>query len=155
EVYEAAKNAGQAASLLDQERPNIFTQSVANIMPGENVKIVISYVNLLKYQEGKYEFVFPMVVGPRFVPSGGYTTTGKRGEPSAQQAPVEDPGTTAVVLDSHKITPPITPQGTRAGHDISVRVNLDAGIPIQQVASTLHQVSINRMGRTRAVISLK
>ncbi len=155
EVYEAAKNAGQAASLLDQERPNIFTQSVANIMPGENVKIVISYVNLLKYQEGKYEFVFPMVVGPRFVPTGGYTSPGKRGEPSAQQSPDVDPGKTPVVLDSHKITPPITPQSTRAGHDISVRVNLDAGIPIQQVASTLHAVTIRRIGRTRAEISLK
>src|SRR5207248_3194400 len=49
QIYEAAKAAGQAAALLDQERPNIFTQSVANIMPGQDVSITISYVNLLKY----------------------------------------------------------------------------------------------------------
>src|SRR6266481_2936930 len=67
-VYEAAKSNGQAASLLDQERPNIFTQSVANILPGEQIKITISYVETLKYEDGAYEFVFPMVVGPRYVP---------------------------------------------------------------------------------------
>src|SRR5918999_1372417 len=67
-VYEAAKAGGQVASLLNQQRPNIFTQSVANIMPGEQVKITISYVETLKYENGAYEFVFPMVVGPRYVP---------------------------------------------------------------------------------------
>ena len=67
-VYEAAKSGGQVASLLNQERPNIFTQSVANIMPGEQIKITISYVETLKYEDGSYEFVFPMVVGPRYNP---------------------------------------------------------------------------------------
>ena len=68
-VYDAAKAAGQAAALLDQQRPNIFTQSVANIMPGEKVLVEISYVETLKYDEGSYEFVFPMVVGPRYIPA--------------------------------------------------------------------------------------
>ncbi len=58
-VYDAAKAGGQVASLLNQERPNIFTQSVANILPGEQVKITISYVETLKYEDGSYEFVFP------------------------------------------------------------------------------------------------
>ena len=67
-VYEAAKSSGQIAGLLDQERPNIFTQSVANILPGDKVKITISYVETLSYEDGSYQFVFPMVVGPRYVP---------------------------------------------------------------------------------------
>ena len=67
-IYDAARAAGHVAGLLDQERPNIFTQSVANIMPGESVKITISYVETLKYEDGAYEFVFPMVVGPRYMP---------------------------------------------------------------------------------------
>src|ERR1700754_5316975 len=67
-IYEAARTAGQVASLLDQERPNIFTQSVANIMPGERVTVTISYVETLKYEAGTYEFSFPTVVGPRYVP---------------------------------------------------------------------------------------
>ena len=76
-VYEAAKNNGQTASLLNQERPNIFTQSVANILPGEQIKITISYVETLKYEDGSYEFVFPMVVGPRYVPG---VTGGAQGD---------------------------------------------------------------------------
>src|SRR6266702_359686 len=73
-VYEAARTNGQTASLLDQERPNIFTQSVANILPGEQIKIMISYVETLKYADGAYEFMFPMVVAPRYVPGSPSTT---------------------------------------------------------------------------------
>src|SRR6188474_2268573 len=75
-VYEAAKASGRVASLLDQERPNIFTQSVANILPGEKIKITISYVETLKYEAGSYEFSFPMVVGPRYMPG---EATGQKG----------------------------------------------------------------------------
>ena len=77
-AYDAAKSSGKVASLLDQERPNIFTQSVANILPGEQVKITISYVETLKYEDGAYEFVFPMVVGPRYIP-GNATSEVQRG----------------------------------------------------------------------------
>src|SRR5215813_14926439 len=68
-TYEAAKAQGKTASLLDQERPNIFTQAVANIMPGDKVVIEISYVETLKYEDGAYEFVFPMTVAPRYNPA--------------------------------------------------------------------------------------
>ncbi|MEE9295256.1 MAG: VIT domain-containing protein, partial [Phycisphaerae bacterium] len=70
-IYEAARAAGHVTGLLDQERPNIFTQSVANIEPGVEVVIELSYVETLKYEEGEFEFVFPMVVGPRYIPGGG------------------------------------------------------------------------------------
>src|SRR5947209_19618442 len=76
-VYEAAKTRGQIGSLLNQERPNIFTQSVANILPGEQIKITISYVETLKYEDGSYEFVFPMVVGPRYVPGSPSSAQGE------------------------------------------------------------------------------
>src|SRR4029077_9267635 len=69
-IYEAAKQAGHLAGLLDQERPNIFTQAVANIRPGESVKIIIRYVETVKYEDGNYAFSFPMVVGPRYNPRG-------------------------------------------------------------------------------------
>jgi Ca-activated chloride channel family protein len=178
QIYETARAQGQVAALLDQERPNIFTQSVANIMPGEKVVISISYVNLLKYDDGKYEFNFPMVVGPRFVPQGGYTVPGKRGDPAPKDRPgpnprpvpvgkaantgVVPPGrvpantgpTKAVVTDPEKITPPITPPGTRAGHDIDLTVNLDAGVTLRGIESVLHQVNIRRDGDTAATISL-
>src|SRR5207237_7002074 len=88
-IYEAARSNGQVASLLDQGRPNIFTQSVANIMPGERVTVTISYVETLKYEDGSYSFVFPMVVAPRYIP--GATTSAGPGGTSPNTTQVPDP----------------------------------------------------------------
>ena len=68
QIYEAARSQGYVASLLEQERPNIFTQSIANIEPGAEVVVEISYVELLQSRDGTYSFNFPMVVGPRYIP---------------------------------------------------------------------------------------
>ena len=67
-IYEEAKKAGKKASLLEQERPNIFTTSVANIGPGEVVSITIEYQEDLRYSQGEFSLRFPMVVGPRYIP---------------------------------------------------------------------------------------
>ena len=67
-MYEAAREQGYVASLLEQERPNIFTQSVANIEPGARVDIEISYVETLMAKDGRYAFEYPTVVGPRYIP---------------------------------------------------------------------------------------
>lgn len=67
-IYEAAREQGYVASLLEQERPNIFTQSVANIEPGATIDVQISYVELLESKDGTFNFDFPMVVGPRYIP---------------------------------------------------------------------------------------
>jgi Ca-activated chloride channel family protein len=142
-VYEAARSAGHVAGLLDQERPNIFTQSVANIMPGEQVKIVISYVETLKYEDGAYEFVFPMVVGPRYIPG---SATGKQGGGWSTD--------TDRVPDASRITPPVAPPRTRAGHDISIEVALDAGVPIDNLTSTLHAIDVERPTAHSAFVKL-
>jgi Ca-activated chloride channel family protein len=128
-IYEDARDAGRVASLLDQERPNVFTQSIANIMPGERVDIEISYVETLRYEEGSYQFVFPMVVGPRYVPAG--------------------------TKDADRITPPVAAKGTRAGHDVSLRVRLDAGVPVMDLRSTMHEVDLQRTSDRSAVVTLK
>lgn len=143
-VYEAAKSGGQRAALLDQERPNIFRQSVANILPGEQIKITISYVETLKYEDGAYEFVFPMVVGPRYIPGNA---TGKQ---STGYAPDTDR-----VPDASRITPKPAPAGMRAGHDISIDVALDAGVPIDSVAAKTHDVLVDRADGRRAHVALK
>ncbi len=143
-IYDAARAAGNVTSLLDQERPNIFTQSVANIMPGEKIDITISYVETLKYEEGTYEFVFPMVVGPRYIP----------GHPTGKQAGGWSPDTTQVP-DASRITPPVAPKGTRAGHDISLEIALDAGVPIESIKSTLHEVEVEKLTGHSAFVRLK
>jgi hypothetical protein len=67
-MYEDARESGYVASLLEQERPNIFTQSVANIEPGATVKVRIATIELARRKNGVAEYVFPMVVGPRYIP---------------------------------------------------------------------------------------
>lgn len=143
-VYEAAKTNGQVASLLNQERPNIFTQSVANILPGEQIKITISYVETLKYEDGSYEFVFPMVVGPRYIP----------GSPNSQKGTGFAPDTDRVP-DGSRITPKPAAEGTRAGHDISIGVDLDAGVAIDNLTSKSHEVDVARTDAARAHVQLK
>lgn len=128
-IYERAKRAGQTASLLDQERPNVFTQAVANIRPGEQIRIEISYVETLLYDDGSYEFSFPMVVGPRYRPRQ--------------------------VSDAPRVTPPVTPEGTRAGHDVSLEVAIDAGVPIQFLRSLTHEIDAERPDPRRATVRLR
>jgi Ca-activated chloride channel family protein len=143
-VYDAARARGHVASLLDQERPNIFTQSVANIERGAQVLIDISYVETLAYEDGEFAFVFPMVVGPRYVP----------GTPAGKQGTGWAPDTT-VVPDASRITPPVALPGTRAGHDISLTVHVDAGTELLDLKSELHDVHVENTGAGRATVTLK
>ncbi|MHC4985854.1 MAG: VIT domain-containing protein, partial [Planctomycetota bacterium] len=145
QIYEEAREAGHVASLLDQERPNIFTQAVANIEPGKAVTITISYTELLDYEDGEVSFVFPMVVGPRYIPG---QATGAEGTGWAED--------TDQVPDASRITPPVTPEGTRTGHDISLTVHLDAGAPIGLLRSDQHATSATWRNdqRSSAVVQL-
>ena len=143
-IYEKAKQTGHVAALLDQERPNIFTQAVANIMPGEQVIVTINYLQTLEYEDGAYSFVFPMVVGPRYIP----------GQPVGKQAGGREPDTDQVP-DASKITPHVTPPGTRTGHDISIELAVDAGVAIQELHSRSHQIDVSRTGAGTALVKLK
>ena len=142
--YEEAKASGRVASLLDQERPNIFTQSVANILPGAKVTITISYVETLSYDSGTYQFVFPMVVGPRYIPGNAVQEKGNGFAPNTDRVP-----------DASRITPEPMPNGQRAGHDISLDIRLDAGVIIDSLNCTTHPVAIERPDPRSAHVSLK
>lgn len=144
DIYERAREQGQQASLLEQERPNIFTQSVANIMPGDNIVVTIRYVNILHYSDGHYELVFPMVVGPRYIP--GQVATGHTGTGWAPD--------TDVVPDASRITPPVLKPGQRSGHDIALSVALDAGLAIKNIQSISHVVSIDDISEHEKKVQL-
>jgi len=143
-IYEKAKQTGHVAALLDQERPNIFSQSIANILAGEQVTVTISYIETLRYEDGAYEFVFPTVVGPRYIPG---SPTGKQG---GGWAPDTDR-----VPDASRITPPVAVPGTRAGHDISIDMAIDAGVPIQDLRSKSHEIDVDRTGASSAHVRLR
>ncbi len=148
-LYEQAREAGRTAALLEQERPNIFTQSVANIPPHTPVTIEISYLELVDYDAGRYAFVFPMVVGPRYIP----------GRPAGRAGTGWSPDTTRVP-DASRITPPVAgvhvgKKGSRAGHDIGLSVRLDAGVPIQSISSPTHEIDVEQASARSAVVRLR
>ncbi|HEY9669711.1 MAG TPA: VIT domain-containing protein, partial [Coleofasciculaceae cyanobacterium] len=130
-IYEQAKQEGKTAGLLEQERDNIFTQSLANIKPGEKIEVTIRYTDSLNFTKGNYEFVFPMVVGPRYIPGTA----------------VDSQGNTDKVADASKITPPTVPTG-RSGQDIGVTLEIEAGVPVSNVRSPSHQINTVQDGRT-------
>jgi Ca-activated chloride channel family protein len=166
-IYEQALIQGLTASLLEQERPNIFTQSVGNIKPRQEINIEISYVDVLKYDMGTYEFHFPMVVGPRYIPGAPISKKPPmpdelKGKVGGVKAPTQGPdpkGTgwspdTNRVQDASRITPPVLKPGYRTGHDISLAVQLDAGVPIQGMKVLNHQAKMDRLGRSMAAAML-
>ena len=147
-LFAKARTEGRVAALLDQERPNLFTQAVTNILPGASVKVTISYVETLPYDDGVYEFTFPMVVGPRYIP--GKTATGDGPDDGKQDAAGTDQ-----VPDAARITPTRTPDGMRPGHDVSLEVAIDTGVPLEQITSELHEIEADRDGNHQAVVRLK
>lgn len=134
-TYEEAKAKGHTAALLEQERPNIFTQSVANIAPGESIEVTLRYVQHLTFDAGTYEFVFPMVVGPRFMPGAPTGHAGSGWSPDTDEVP-----------DASRISPPVIGAGLRSGHDIDLEVLVDAGLPILDVQTPTHAVDAHTEG---------
>lgn len=144
-VYEQAKHDGKTATILDQERPNIFTQTVGNLPPGTEVRVRISYVERLAYDRGAYEFHLPLVVGPRYMPGDAIA-----GAPSGTGVHPD----TDQVRDAARISPPVLLPGQRNGHDVAIRVSLDAGIAIRDLTSANHQVTVERTSPAMATVVL-
>lgn len=142
QIYEQAKRQGRTAGLLEQERDNIFTQSLANIKPGEQIDVIIRYSDSLKFASGNYEFVFPMVVGPRYIP--GTTIEDNTIGAGSAPAPMMQNQDTDLVPDASRLNAPILPPGTRSRHDINVTVEINAGVEIQNLSSPSHQIQITK-----------
>jgi Ca-activated chloride channel family protein len=143
-VYEAAKTQGKRAALVEEERPNIFTTSVANIMPGDQIDIRLRYVEPLHWESGRVRVVFPMVVGPRYIP--GTQATGHDGTGWAKD--------TDAVPDASRITPIVRNPENRSGHDISVTVDLDPGFDVDSIHSVSHAITISPLSHGRQRIQL-
>ena len=139
--YEQAKAEGKRAALLDQERPNIFTQSLANLMPGEQVTVTLQYVAPLRYDDGIYTLNFPMVVGPRYM-AGAIL-------PGQSQGSGAGPDTDSVP-DGSRISPP----QARSGRDIEVAVHVNAGTVIEDLWSVSHRLELDRPSSSQLNLTL-
>ena len=143
-VYEAAKSEGKRAALLEEERPNIFTISVANIMPNDRIDVRLRYVEPLRWEAGRMRLVFPMVVGPRYIP----------GTQSVDHAGTGWSSDTDAVADASRVTPIVRNPESRSGHDISLAVDLDSGFEAASINSVSHTINVRRLADGRQRVEL-
>ncbi|HUS54762.1 MAG TPA: VIT domain-containing protein [Thermohalobaculum sp.] len=163
ETFETAKQEGKAAALLEQQRPNMFTQEIANLMPGLPVTITMTYSQVVPRIDGAYELRVPLVVGPRYIPqqtvsiaelvdfhSDELQEEGFLPESDAQQTFGEwlFPTAPAYPEVAGLTIPPLVDQDR-----VSLKVNLRSGIPINSVASATHGLDVAG-GETAKTITL-
>jgi Ca-activated chloride channel family protein len=130
--YEEAKAAGKSASLLEQHRPNVFQMNVANIMPGDVIKVEMSYTETLIPTEKVYEFVYPTVVGPRY------------SNQPAESAPASEKW----------VENPYLHEGEKAPYTFDISVTIAGGVPIQLITCPSHKVNIQYENKSLAMIKL-
>lgn len=141
-TYEKAKKAGKKTALLEQERPNIFTTSVANFMPGETISVSFSYMEPLSYDNGSYRVNFPMVVGQRYIP---WSIKADAKGNAVVKSPVKDP---------ERLNPPILHPNIDSGHRLSISTRI-TGIPIKSIESSTHAIVVDRIDGESTRVSLR
>ncbi len=145
-IYEAAKTAGKKASLVEQQRPNLFTNRVANIAPGEEVSVHLELVQPVAYDNGVFSLRFPTTITPRFMPGSPLPAAGD-GETLVPDPYLGWATATDEVPDAAAISPVLNPA---PGSDhapvnpIEISATLDAGMPLAGVASAYHDVALTR-----------
>ncbi len=144
-AYEQAKSEGRKATLVEQERPNVFTTSVAHIGPGEEVVVTIEYQETLRYDAGTFSLRFPMVVAPRYVPG----TTAVAGESGTGWA-----ANTDQVPDALRVTPPVQHPAQGLINPVTLAVDLYPGFPVTSVASPYHRIDVVESAQGRYAVQL-
>ena len=148
--FDAARREGRAASLLTQHRPNMFTQEVANLMPGAPVRVTLRYAQSVPRVDGMYELVLPLVVGPRYNPAPRSPAL-LVSDTEAAPAQTQEGGGWSIG------PPPAYPQGVFGltlpdaipPERVSIEVNLAAGMGIGEVTSATHALAVTGSGRER------
>jgi len=130
--YEVAKQQGKSASLLEQQRPNVFQMNVANIMPGDFITVEMSYTELLVPTEGVYEFAYPTVVGPR------YSNVSEKDAPKSE----------------HWVASPYQHEGEQPSYTFGMAVDLSCGLPIQEISCPSHKTVVKYTGLNSAAVRL-
>jgi Ca-activated chloride channel homolog len=142
-IYQQAKTQGKQAALTEQERPNIFTTSVANIAPHETIKVEIEYQQIVTYDNGVFSLRFPMVVGPRYIP-GKQRIEGFSGTGWAVN--------TNEVPDAARITPPVLKPGNDRKNKVAINIKLDAGLALDKIDSPYHEIEISKQSDQYEII---
>ncbi len=138
ETYAQAQREGRKATLVEQQRPNVFTTSVAGIGPDEDVVVTIEYQERLRFDEGAFRLRLPMVLTPRYTPEGGTSTASGEG---------------VVPVSDGFPNPPLAPRVTKV-NPVTLHVDLAPGFPLADIASTSHAVRVEEAPGQRYAIEL-
>lgn len=143
-TFEQAKQEGKSAALLKQHRPNMFTQDIANLMPGLPISVTLYYVQTLPKVDKAYELVIPLIVGPRF-------------QPPHTASPQEQPQIGKWELEALPPYPSVKgldiPE-TIDAERVALKIHLNAGIAIQQLYSRTHKLDIQTARENQRIITL-
>ena len=147
QTYDRAKRAGRKAALLDQERPNLFTISAANIPPGEAIEVNLEYIEEVAYDDGRFHLAFPLTFTPRFVPLAEAQDPhrGESGAGGVAQA-VSIELRSVGVPDAHRILAPFLHTDDPRGMRVTLEVRLQPGVAIERLESPSHRVAISHAG---------
>jgi Ca-activated chloride channel homolog len=127
--YKKARQDGKRAGLVEQQRSNLFTTSIANLGPGETLNVEIEYLETVKYDSGRFSLRFPLTLTPRYIPG---VEQGRQGSGWSAD--------TGEVPDASLITPPVVTASR--DHVVTMRAEIDAGVPLQFIASRYHPVRV-------------
>jgi len=145
-IYEEAKAAGQKAALLEQERPNLFTNSVANIGPHETVVIQMEYQEAIRQTSGAYQLRLPLVMGPRYIPDPQVTLNA-----NTELVGINDP-----VPDRSRIEPPVLdPRLNAPVNPVNLTIRLNPGFEPREVTSLTHVIAVEKQAGDRMTVRLK
>ena len=142
-TYNQARSEGRTAGLLEQHKANVFQQSVANIPPKQKVIVRFHYVELLSHIDGEFQFVYPMVVGPRYLPAQ-----------TDDPRPVGSHRADGVAPTGPAVSIPYVGPTSRPATDVELRVVLDAAVAIAKVESPTHQIVQKKVDDTTREVSL-
>ncbi|MBM7069217.1 VIT and VWA domain-containing protein [Actibacterium sp. 188UL27-1] len=137
-TFEKAEKEGKAAALLTQHRPNMFTQSIANLMPGMPVAVTLSYVQPVPLIDGEYQLVVPMVVGPRYQSTPEPATVAS----ADPEAPVVADGWSISQTPAQPPVAGLSLPDTLAEDRVSMEVRIAGGLPVQRVVSDTHELAL-------------
>lgn len=158
-IFQRAKRQGKKASLVEQERPNLFTNSVANIGPNEKIEVTLEYQQLVHYHQGEFSLRFPSTLTPRYIPGDSLSsienTNSSTNDKTANNIlSHSDVAIVNQVPDAHRVTPQMKTSGDQ-DNLLDVKIDIDAGFAMSSISSTSHAISLSPITASRFDISLQ
>lgn len=152
-TYDQAKQSGKKAALVEQERPNMFTNSVANIGPQDGVIVEVEYQQTLRYDHGDFHLRFPATITPRYIPGEEMSECDLGDNDEVVPDETADHEIVNTLPDAGRITPPMLPASVNP-NPISLHIDLDAGFPLQKINSPSHAIVTQTQTAGRMSITL-